>query len=154
MTRRQLPNSRTAARTLAEAPRRILLLMAAKTYRAKAFMTAARQLGVDVVVGSDERGPLSRRSKGAQIGLDLARPARTAARIVEIAEDRPFDAIVNVDDATTVVAAQAAPRLGLVSNSVDAARITRDKYLARRFVGSRWMQIRPPRPAVRRTRVS
>ena len=149
MTRRQLPNSRTAARTLAEAPRRILLLMAAKTYRAKAFMTAARQLGVDVVVGSDERGPLSRRSKGAQIGLDLTRPARTAARIVEIAEERPFDAIVNVDDATTVVAAQAATRLGLVSNSVDAARITRDKYLARRALQKAGL----PTPTFRRVMV-
>ena len=115
-----------------EAPRRILLLMAAKTYRAKAFMTAARRLGIDVVVASDERGPLSRRTKGSQIGLDLERPARSASRIVQIAEQQPFDAIVNVDDATTVVAAQAATRLGLVSNSVDAARITRDKYLGRR----------------------
>src|SRR5918997_5846829 len=95
-------------------------------------MQAARRLGVDVVVGSDERGPLSRRTNGSQIGLDLGRPARSATRIVQVAEERPFDAIVNVDDSTTVVAAQAATRLGLVSNSVDAARITRDKYLARR----------------------
>src|SRR3954453_2828576 len=81
-----------------EAPRRIVLRMAAKTYRARAFMTAARRLGVDVVVGSDERGPLSRRTAGSQIGLDLSRPARAATRIVKVAEDRPFDAIVNVDD--------------------------------------------------------
>jgi len=129
---RPIRGRRRAYRELGEAPRRILLLMAAKTYRAKAFMTAARRLGVDVVVGSDEPGPLSRRTNGAQIGLDLGRPARSATKIVQIAEERPFDAIVNVDDATTVVAAQAATRLGLVSNSVDAARITRDKYLARR----------------------
>ena len=70
--------------------------------------------------------------QGAQIGLDLGRPGRSATKIVQVAEERPFDAIVNVDDATTVVAAQAATRLGLVSNSVEAARITRDKYLARR----------------------
>src|SRR5829696_5687985 len=111
---------------------RLLLLMAAKTYRAKAFMTAARRLGVDVVVGSDEAGPLSRKTGGTQLGLDLARPARSATRIVKVAEERPFDAIVNVDDATTVVAAEAATRLGLVSNSVDAARTTRSKYLSRR----------------------
>jgi biotin carboxylase len=129
MTRRQ-PSQRIQ-RGL-EAPRRILLLMAAKTYRAKAFMSAARRLGVDVVVGSDERGPLSRRTGGSQIGLDLSRPARSASRIVQVAEERPFDAIVNVDDSTTIVAAQAATRLGLVSNTVGAARITRDKYLARR----------------------
>jgi len=123
--------------------------MAAKTYRAKAFMLAARQLGVDVVVGSDERGPLARRTAGAQLGLDLTRPARSATRIVKVAEDRPFDAIVNVDDATTVVAAQAATRLGLVSNSVDAARITRDKYLARRAL----KQAGLPVPAYRRVTV-
>ena len=132
MTRRQPAPGGRQLYDRQEAPRRVLLLMAAKTYRAKAFMTAARRLGVDVVVGSDERGPLSRRANGSQIGLDLGRPDRSAARIVQVAEERPFDAIVNVDDATTVVAAQAATRLGLVSNSVDAARITRDKYLARR----------------------
>src|SRR4051812_41715755 len=134
MTRRQTSSSRPGRHgyDLPEVPRRVLLLMAAKTYRAKAFMTAARRLGVDVVVGSDERGPLSRRTAGSQIGLDLARPARSATRIVKVAEERPFDAIVNVDDSTTVVAAYAATKLGLVSNSVEAARITRDKYLARR----------------------
>jgi biotin carboxylase len=110
---------------------RVLLLMAAKTYRAKAFMAAAQRLGVDVVVGSDEGGPLSRRTNGTQFGLDLKRPVRSATRLVKVAEERPFDAIVNVDDDTTVVAAETATRLGLVSNSVDAARITRDKYLSR-----------------------
>ena len=133
-----------------EAPRRVLLLMAAKTYRAKAFMTAARRLGIDVVVGSDERGPLSRRTNGSQIGLDLGRTARSASKIVQIAEERPFDAIVNVDDSTTVVAAQAATRLGLVSNSIDAARITRDKYLARRAL----QQAGLPCPAFRRISVN
>jgi len=123
--------------------------MAAKTYRAKAFMSAARRLGVDVVVGSDERGPLSRRTAGAQLGLDLTRPARSAARIVKVAEERPFDAIVNVDDETTVVAAQAATRLGLVSNSVDAARLTRDKYLMRRALKRAGL----PVPAFRRIAV-
>src|SRR5215208_5061154 len=132
MTRARAPRGRQKPVDGREAPRRILLLMAAKTYRAKAFMTAARRLGVDVVVGSDEAGPLSGMTGGTQLGLDLARPARSATRIVRVAEERPFDAIVNVDDATTVVAAEAATRLGLVSNSVDAARITRDKYLARR----------------------
>src|SRR5215212_2588740 len=131
MTRR-LSGATRRTYDLPKVPRRVLLLMAAKTYRAKAFMTAARRLGVDVVVGSDERGPLSRRTAGSQIGLDLTRPARSATRIVKIAEERPFDAIVNVDDSTTVVAAHAATKLGLFSNSLDAARITRDKYLARR----------------------
>jgi adenine/guanine phosphoribosyltransferase-like PRPP-binding protein len=114
MTRRTATGARSGRFQLLEAPRRVLLLMAAKTYRAKAFMTAARRLGIDVVVGSDERGPLSRRTGGAQIGIDLARPSRSAAKIVQIAEERPFDAIVNVDDTTTVVAARAATRLGLV----------------------------------------
>jgi biotin carboxylase len=151
MTRRQVSPSgpRRHGYDLPDVPRRVLLLMAAKTYRAKAFMTAARRLGVDVVVGSDERGPLSRRTGGSQIGLDLARPARSAARIVKVAEERPFDAIVNVDDATTVVAALAATKLGLVSNSVDAARITRDKYLARRALKQAGLVV----PAFRRTTI-
>ena len=149
MTRRATTRARRGRFDVQEAPRRVLLLMAAKTYRAKAFMSAARRLGVEVVVGSDERGPLSRRTHGSQIGLDLGRPARSAARIVQVAEERPFDAIVNVDDSTTVVAAQAATRLGLVSNSVGAARTTRDKYLARRAL----QQAGLPCPSFRRITV-
>ena len=53
MTEAGLIRGRRRPSDLREAPRRVLLLMAAKTYRAKAFMTAARRLGVDVVVGSD-----------------------------------------------------------------------------------------------------
>src|SRR3954471_17269381 len=80
---------------------RVLLLMAAKTYRAKAFMAAAQRLGVDVVAGSDEGGPLSPRTNGHPFGLALRPPVRSATRLVKVAEERPFDAIVNVDDDTT-----------------------------------------------------
>ncbi|MCC6174352.1 MAG: ATP-grasp domain-containing protein [Chloroflexi bacterium] len=114
------------------APRRVLLLMAARSYRAKAFMQAARRLGVDVVVGSNYRLPFASRTRVTQLDLDFTHPRRSARKIVDLAEAEPFDAIVNVDDDTTIVTAVAATELGLAYNSVEAARTTRDKYLARR----------------------
>ncbi|MDP8922469.1 MAG: ATP-grasp domain-containing protein [Chloroflexota bacterium] len=113
------------------APPRVLLLMAARSYRARAFLSAARQLGVEVVVGSDYRVPFKSRTRATQLGLDFARPRRAARVVAELAEEAPFNGLVNVDDDSTVVAATTANELGLAYNSVDAARNTRDKYRAR-----------------------
>ena len=112
-------------------PRRVLLLMAARSYRAKAFLSAARQLGVDVVVGSDYRAPFKARTRATQLSLDFARPRRAARVVAELAEEAPFDGLVNVDDDATIVAAATADQLGLAYNSLEAARNTRDKYRAR-----------------------
>jgi len=110
---------------------RVLLLMAAKSYRAKAFLTAARDLGVEVVVGSDYRSPFKSRTRATALGLDFARPRHSAKLVAEVAEDAPFDGLVNVDDDATVVAAATASELGLSYNSLDAALNTRDKHRAR-----------------------
>ncbi len=111
---------------------RVLLLMATRTYRARAFMQAARRLGVDVVVGSERRQALARQTRNTTLSLDLARPDRAARRIVELARELPLDAVVGVDDDTTLVAAHAAVALGLPHNSIDSVRASQDKYRARR----------------------
>ena len=49
------------------------------------------------------------------VRIDLRRPDRAADAIVELARDRPLDAVVAVDDGGVVAAAIAATRLGLPS---------------------------------------
>lgn len=113
---------------------RILLLMATRTYRARAFLRAARRLGAEVVVGSERRQAVAK--PGATLTLDFRDPAHATAQIVAAARERPFDAIVGVDDDTVLIAAMAAAALGIPHNAVEAVRATRNKHLMRRLLAA------------------
>lgn len=128
---------------------RVLLLMATRTYRAKAFLEAARRLGVEVVVGSERQQALARRAPGTTLTLDFRRPQRAADQIVAFAADRPLAAVVGVDDDTTLVAALAAERLGLPHNPPAAVQASRDKYLLRQALAAAGL----PGPRFERLRV-
>jgi len=106
--------------------------MATRTYRARAFLRAARRLGAEVVVGSER--PQAVAKPGATLALDFRDPAHATAQIVAEARERPFDAIVGVDDDTVLIAAMAAAALGIPHNAVEAVRATRNKYLMRRLL--------------------
>jgi biotin carboxylase len=107
---------------------RLILLLPTATYRAADFLTAARALGAEVVVASERRLV----SMGdAQLTLDLCRPEAAAEAIAALAEERPLDAVVAVDDQGVRVAALAAARLGLPGNPPEAAAATRDKAAMR-----------------------
>jgi len=95
-------------------------------------MTAARSLGVDVVIGSEQRSALAGQMGDRMLRVDFVRPERAVTAITRLAERRPLDAIVAVDDAGAVVAATASAALGLTSNPVEAVRASRDKARARR----------------------
>ena len=112
---------------------RLLLLLPTATYRAADFLTAARALGAEVVVASDRRLV----SMGdSQLTLDLSRPEAAAEAIAALAEERPLDAVVAVDDQGVRVAALAAERLGLSGNPPEAAAATRDKAAMRRALAA------------------
>ncbi|MBX5489886.1 MAG: ATP-grasp domain-containing protein [Chloroflexi bacterium] len=113
---------------------RVLLLMSTRTYRARPFLTAARRLGVEVVVGSERRQALAGHVRNTTLALDFRRPDRAVRRIVRFARDVPLDAVIGVDDDTAVLAALAAAALGLPHNAPDAVRATRDKYRLRRVL--------------------
>src|SRR4051794_31411501 len=112
---------------------RVLLLLPTATYRAADFLTAARALGAEVVVASDRR--LVSIGDG-QLTLDLRRPEVAAEAIVAVAQERPLDAVVAVDDQGVRVAALAAERLGLSGNPLEAAAATRDKAAMRRALAA------------------
>jgi biotin carboxylase len=110
---------------------RVLLLVPTRTYRTGDFMAAAERLGVDVVVGSERRNALESLSDSGTLQVDLGDPARGAATIVEYARERPLDAVVGVDDGSTLVASAAAAALELPHNEFEAVQASRDKSVAR-----------------------
>jgi biotin carboxylase len=108
-----------------------LLLLPTTTYRATAFVEAARQLGVELTVASEERSTFDRANPTGLIVLDLHRPDHAADEAVAFARQYPVAAVVGVDDDTAIAAATIAERLGLKGNPPHAARAARDKHQQR-----------------------
>ena len=113
---------------------RLLLLMSTRTYRSRAFMSAARRLGVEVVVGSEQRQALANRARSTTLTLDFRRPSHAADQIVRAARERPYTAVVGVDDDSVLIAAHAAARLGLRHNTVESVKAAQDKFRARKLL--------------------
>jgi len=106
---------------------RLLLLLPTTTYRAEDFVAAAEKLGVELVVASERPSALSADLPETLLTLDFADPDKAAAAVAEYARRAPIDAVVPVDDATTVPGAAIAARLGLRANPIPAASRARNK---------------------------
>jgi biotin carboxylase len=111
-------------------PHRVLLLTTTHSYRNDAFQRAAVRLGVEVVPAVDMAPAMAEQWKDG-VGISLSDPGAAVAAIVAYAERNPLDAILAVDDAGVIVAANAAAQLGLPHNAPAAAEAARDKYLMR-----------------------
>ncbi len=123
--------------------KRILLLLPTRTYRATDFLAAAGQLDIEVVVGSDRPQTLSELSPRKTLTLNFRDPAKGMEEIVTFAGTYPIDAIVGVDDDTTILAAMASKALSIPHNTVESAYATRNKYRMRKALAD--AGIRSPR---------
>src|ERR1700674_4483186 len=110
--------------------RRVLLLMSPATYRAGAFLSAAKKLNLAVAVGVDLPETLSE-DWHVPLGLDFTNPQASIRTIAEYAGGHRIDAVLSVDDSATELAALASAALGLAHNSPQAAEAARDKLLMR-----------------------
>ena len=110
---------------------RILLLLPTRTYRTEDFLAAALGLGVEVVVASERANALAAERPDELLALDFLDPAAAAREAAAFARAHPLDAVVPVDDDTTVVAAAISAALGQPHNSVASAAAARDKHLMR-----------------------
>jgi len=111
---------------------RILLLIPDRTYRTHDFMAAAADLGVEVVVGSERRPALAHLMEGRWLRVPLRNPSAAARAVAAFARERPLDAVVGVDDGSTLAAAAVAAALGLPRNPPDAVAASHDKEVSRR----------------------
>ncbi|HEY7205704.1 MAG TPA: ATP-grasp domain-containing protein [Methylomirabilota bacterium] len=113
---------------------RLLLLIPTTTYRTEDFVEAARTLDVDLVVASDRPNVMSGEFPDHLLTLPFGDPAAAAREIGGYAARRPIDAVVPVDDATTVVASAIGEALGLRVNPLGAAQATRNKRVMRELL--------------------
>jgi biotin carboxylase len=110
---------------------RVLILLPSATYRAADFLAAARLLGAEVVVASEQAQALAGAMGDRALQLPLDDPEKGADAVVDLARRSPLDAVVAVDDQGVMVAALAAARLGLPHNPPAAVAATRDKAATR-----------------------
>src|SRR5437773_2011902 len=110
---------------------RLLLLLPTATYRAAAFVEAARRLSVDLTVASEQPSTFAQAQPDRLLTLDFRLPEQAAAQARAFAEQVPVHGVVGVDDDTAVVAAAVAAKLRLRGDPVGAATAASDKYRQR-----------------------
>ena len=110
---------------------RVMLLIPTASYRAPDFMSAAEQMGLDVVVASDIDQPLADMYPDRWLTLPYHDVDDGAAAVARYADRFPLDAVVAVDDPGALLAARASAELKLPNNDSDAVMGTRDKSVLR-----------------------
>lgn len=109
----------------------VMLVMSASSYRAEAFLDAARSLGLDVIRALDIPESLLSNVEN-DVAVDFSNVEEAVERIVRFAQARSdVMAILAIDDRGAVIAATASARLGLPHNDPDSALAARDKLVMR-----------------------
>ncbi|MFN2570268.1 MAG: ATP-grasp domain-containing protein [Gemmatimonadales bacterium] len=125
-----------------------MLLLPTTTYRTAAFVDAARRIGIELTVASEQPSTLAAANPAGLLTLDFQHPERAADQVGAFAREHPLQAVVGVDDDSAIVAAAVAERLGLKGNPVAAARAARDKHQQRALLAKAAVPI--PRFLLRR----
>ena len=97
-------------------------------------MEAARQIGVELTVASEQPSTLEAANPAGLLTLDFQHPQRAADAVLAFARDHPIQGVVGVDDDTAILAAGIAERLKLRGNPVQAALAARDKHRQRELL--------------------
>jgi len=118
----------------------LLLVAQPNSYRIAPYLRAARQMGLEVLIGS--RGEHSLTTEVSQgLHLDLDNPAQALAHILAKSKHLRLVGVLGCDDSTVELAARAAQQLGLPHNPPKAARLSRRKDLARAHLLARGCRV-------------
>ena len=120
---------------------RLLLLLPTRTYRAEAFLAAARHLHVSVTIGSERPPEELTNSAGDVLPLDVRDPQAAAPIAGAFARQHPIDAVIGVDDVTAVTAAAIAQAIGLPHNSVASVTAARNKRQMRELLSGQGIPV-------------
>jgi biotin carboxylase len=115
---------------------RLLLLLPTTTYRTTAFVEAARRIGADLTVASEQPSTFAAANRAGLLTLDFHNPARAAEQARAFARDHPIAAVVGVDDDTAALASVIAAALDLPANPSHATAAARDKHAQRQRLSS------------------
>ena len=120
---------------------RLLLLLPSTTYRAAAFVEAARRLDIQLTVASDHTSVFAGQQPERLVTFDFDAPERAAGQAAAFAAEHPVGAVFGVDDDTVILAAVIAEALGLPHNPVEATLAARDKHRQRVMLAACGVQV-------------
>jgi len=120
---------------------RLLLLLPTATYRAEAFLDAARSLELSVTIGMAQVPEDLPVSPDDVLPLDVRDPQAAAPIAVAFARHHPIDAVIGVDDVTAVAAAAVAEAVGLPHNSVASVTAARNKRHMRELLSGQGIPV-------------
>ena len=110
--------------------RPLLLIARPQSYRIAPYLSAARQMGLKVLLASSgEHSLTSEVHDGLHVDLDNVQLA--CNEIIKAAKKTPFCGVLGCDDSTVELAAKVAQQLNLPHNPPQAARLSRRKDLSR-----------------------
>jgi biotin carboxylase len=95
---------------------------------------AARRLGVDLTVASEQPSTFEASRPDALLTLDFAHPAHAAEQARAFGARHRIDGVLGVDDDSVVIAAVIGAGLGLGGNAVGAVEAARDKHRQRELL--------------------
>lgn len=106
---------------------RVLLLLPTRTYRSRDFLAAAKKLGLEVTVASEEASTMAKLQPDALLTLDFSAAGGAVEVARAFARRCQVDAVLGVDEPTVVAAARISQELGLPHHSVAATEAAKDK---------------------------
>ena len=113
-----------------------MLLLPTTTYRAAAFVEAARRIGAELTVASEQPSTFETANPAGLLTLDLKHTERAVQAATEFHRAHPIHAVIGVDDDTAIVAAAIAQGLGLKGNDTRAAQAARNKHRQRELLAA------------------
>lgn len=127
---------------------RVLLLMSSATYRARAFLEAAKATGIAAVVGTNAEPVFAEANPQGLLVLDLENPPAAAATAAAFHARFPLTGVIACDDDGLAAAAAIAAALGLPGSPLAAVARARDKRrmratLAAAGLPSPWFEVCP-----------
>ena len=111
--------------------KRLLILCTTTGYQTRAFVKAARKLGLKVVFGTDRCHVLEDPWQDGALPLRFEDADKSAEQIVDFSRKTPIGAVVALGDRPTSAAARACRALGLPYHPAEAVDACRDKYRSR-----------------------
>ena len=110
---------------------RVLVLLPATSYRARAFAEAGGRLGVDIVLGTNVPAAFFKSLGCDVLRVDLSSPEAALDGLARDVGSGSICGVLGTDELTAWLAAATARRLGLAGNDPEGVAATRDKRLMR-----------------------
>lgn len=110
---------------------RLLLLIPNGSYRTQDFIKAAKKFDVPVTVGSNHKPVLQQQTRIQTLFVNFSNDDDTVEQIIAFSQANTIQAIVGVDEVTTLIAAKASAQLRLKRNPPQAISRAHDKYKMR-----------------------